>query len=83
MLLAHVNEDKDNWDDQLQQLAFAYNTSIHATTGYTPYELVYGRKPKLPLDIFHKNIEIAIELTPEEYSKNLLNTLQNSYENAT
>ena len=36
MLLAHANEDKDNWDDQLQQLAFAYNTSIHATTGYTP-----------------------------------------------
>ena len=35
----------------------------------------------MPLDIFHKNIEIAIELTPEEYSKNLLNTLQKSYEN--
>ena len=35
----------------------------------------------MPLDIFHKNIEIAIELTPEKYSKNLLDTLQKSYEN--
>ena len=56
MLLALVKDDKDDWDQHLQQLAFAYNTAVHATTGYTPFELVYGRKAKLPIDIFQQNI---------------------------
>ena len=81
MLLAHVNEDKNDWDQHLQQLAFAYNTSVHATTGYTPFELVYGRRAKLPIDLFQKDINIHLELTPEEYSKNLQQVLLSSFEN--
>ena len=41
-------------------LAFAYNTSKHESTGATPYELVYGRKPKVPLDLIIDEFRYAI-----------------------
>ncbi len=81
MLLAHVNEDKDDWDQYLNQLAYAYNTSVHATTGYTPFEIVYGRRAKLPMDIFQNDKNIQIELTPGEYETNLRQNLIQSFEN--
>ena len=30
---------------------FAYRSSVHSTTGLTPFEIVYGRKAVLPIDI--------------------------------
>ena len=29
----------------------AYHTSHHETTGFTPYHLVFGHSPKLPMDV--------------------------------
>ncbi|CAF1402909.1 unnamed protein product [Rotaria sordida] len=44
------NEKRTNWDEQLQFVTFNYNTSIHATTGQIPFELMHGRSPILPFD---------------------------------
>ncbi|CAF5215679.1 unnamed protein product, partial [Rotaria magnacalcarata] len=40
--------EDNNWDEYLQAVVFAYNTGIHKTTKYSPYELLYGRLPRLP-----------------------------------
>lgn len=34
------------WSDNIRQMEYALNTSVSETTGYSPYELVYGREPK-------------------------------------
>ena len=39
----------------MNKLAYAYNTSQHATTGFTPFEIQFGRKPKMPLDLIIEN----------------------------
>ena len=47
LLIEHkieLSEIKDNWDSLLKLLAYAYNSSIHTRTGFTPAELFYGRK---------------------------------------
>ena len=31
--------------------AFAHNTAINSSTGYTPYEIVFGIKPQVPLSL--------------------------------
>lgn len=40
-------EKRGEWDECLSLAASAYNKSKHATTGYSPHELVFGKKPNL------------------------------------
>jgi hypothetical protein len=66
MLTPYVNTPQDNWDEHLPFVQFAYNTAVQATTGYSPFYLLYGREPVMPLDVIgnRKTTDIA-ENTPE------------------
>ena len=39
-----------DWDDYLPPIAFSYRASWNESTGYSPYFLVHGSEPTLPLD---------------------------------
>ena len=43
-------EQKPNWPTYLPSLVFAYNATPHSTTGYQPYELMFGRKAPMQCD---------------------------------
>lgn len=43
------------WDKWIPYYAFAYNTTPHVDTNYTPYELVFGKLPYLPFDLINNN----------------------------
>ena len=42
---------KYKWEDSLNKLMYADNCTKHSVTGYSPYFLLFGRNPKLPIDI--------------------------------
>jgi hypothetical protein len=44
------NEHKNDWDQYIAPTLFAYRTSKHNTTRFTPFYLLYGREAKLPMD---------------------------------
>jgi hypothetical protein len=46
-LRSYVRE-KHEWDELLPFANFAYNTTPHSITNYTPYEILFGRKCNLP-----------------------------------
>ncbi|KZW00788.1 hypothetical protein EXIGLDRAFT_580347, partial [Exidia glandulosa HHB12029] len=46
-----VNYRQDNWKDLLPLLELAYNSSVNASTGFTPFELDCGWIPRTPHDI--------------------------------
>jgi hypothetical protein len=48
VLRAFVNTRQDDWDLQLPLAEFAYNDSVHAGTGCTPFFANLGRHPRLP-----------------------------------
>ncbi len=51
MLSSFVSNRKDDWDLWLDSVTFAYNTSRHDVLGVSPYEVVFGRAPRLPLKL--------------------------------
>lgn len=44
-------EKKKNWKQFIPSLVHAYNCIRHESTGYSPYSLLFGREPKLPVDM--------------------------------
>ena len=47
--IKHYTEQyKTTWDNWIDFAMFSYNTTPHTVTQFTPYELVFGRKPNLP-----------------------------------
>ena len=42
---------KVHWQQHVSTLVHAYNCTKINTTGYSPYYLMYGRHPPLPIDI--------------------------------
>lgn len=47
-LRAYAEKNKDSWDQLCKFATFAYNNSVHSTTGYTPHELAHGFKIQIP-----------------------------------
>ena len=50
LLKTLTKEQKGDWPAHLPMLTFAYNATPHLTTGYQPYELMFGRKAPAPCD---------------------------------
>ena len=50
---------EEDWDLLLKPLAYAYNSSVNKSTGYTPAELMFGRPFKIPCDMLYGNIEYS------------------------
>ena len=51
MLAKFVNSKKTQWSSFLDTCVFAYNTSRHDSTRFTPFELMFGRCATLPVDL--------------------------------
>lgn len=49
-LSTFVERNQRDWPDYLQAIIFAYNISEHSVTHISPYELVFGKRPRIPLD---------------------------------
>ena len=55
MLRKVAAEDKLNWDKWLPYLLFAYREVPQDSTGFSPFELLYGRAVRGPLDILKES----------------------------
>ena len=49
MLTKLINNNRDDWEDQLGPALMAYNNATSTVTGHTPFFLHYGRRARLPL----------------------------------
>lgn len=67
---------KNNWPQQIHTLTFAYNATVHETTGYAPFHLMFGRVPRLPVDVVFKSVLHDPLVTDfSSYAKTLLRYL--------
>ena len=50
-MIGKLEEDKKAcWSEHLPELLMAYNATHSAVTGYSPYYLLFGRRPRIPVD---------------------------------
>ena len=60
-----TQNDKVEWDKSLLFVLWAYRGTVHATTGFSPYKLLFGREMRMPLDAlvsFWKGKEVQSEM---------------------
>ena len=57
MLKKAASEDGKDWDRLIPYLLFAYREIPQSSTGFSPFELLYGRQVQGPLDILRETWE--------------------------
>nr|XP_025042814.1 uncharacterized protein LOC112546537 [Pelodiscus sinensis] len=76
-------EQKANWKDYVESMTHAYNCTRHESTGFSPFFLMFGRHPKLKIDLAlglpHRGNE---GLEVEEYVSHLRKCLETAYHQA-
>ena len=58
MLRKLVSKEGKNWDRLLLYVLFAYWEVPQSTTGFSPFELLYGREVRGPLDVLREEWEV-------------------------
>jgi hypothetical protein len=71
-----TDPDQTSWTKYLPCLLMAYRTSINDTTGFTPFFLMFGRNPVLPVDMLlgHK-----MSYMGDDYVPTMLQRLHKAY----
>ena len=80
MLRAAATDHPFDWEDHLRPLCMAYNSSVQATTGYSPFYLMFGRQPRMPIDIMYGDPPSTEEPeTTQAFAQKLKFRLQHAY----
>ncbi|KAJ8358268.1 hypothetical protein AAFF_G00018440 [Aldrovandia affinis] len=56
MIRALLPKAKHRWPQMLKALTFSYNSTVHETPGYAPFNLMFGRCPRLPVDLMFESV---------------------------
>ena len=77
-----VNNDKDDWDEHLPHALLVYRASKPSSTGATPFEMLYGRDPRIPLGIDNEEVKSKPTRGPVAYLEDLKNRCRETEENS-
>ena len=80
MLATSLKDHPFDWEDRLRKVCMAYNSSVHASTGYTPFYLMFGREARLPIDIAY-GTKLPVQVSTGDYATQMKNSLEDAYAN--
>lgn len=83
MIQKYVSEDQRDWDSLLEAHLTAYNSSVQASTQFSPFFLMFGREMRLPTDITLPTVAFEKRIRGStEYVRGLLRSLSKVYSTA-
>jgi transposase InsO family protein len=74
----YAESHEGSWFKYLNGLSWAYNTSLHTVTGFSPYYLMFGREPRLPIDIMEGRFQ-DIKYGVKQYHTSITLNLREAY----
>ena len=67
-MIGKLEDRKACWLEHLPELLLAYNATRSAVTGYSPYYLLFGRRPRIPVDYLFPTLRDSPHQTKMEVS---------------
>ena len=64
-----AESQKSRWKEHVNKMCFAYNWTRNDSTGFSPFEMLLGQTPHLPIDIIFRNSDLSTEKSYPEYVK--------------
>ncbi|XP_044211122.1 uncharacterized protein LOC122984617 [Thunnus albacares] len=84
MLLSMLHKleetQKSNWKDYLNKVVHAYNSTVHESTGFSPFFLLFGMEPTLPIDLMFPNEEEKNRTSQVGYAEKWQKSMQEAYD---
>ncbi len=79
MLRTLVDKEKADWKESLAKVVHAYNCTRNETTGYSPYYLLFGRSPHLPVDLLFNLKTNETHDTYQDYAAHWKKRIEDAY----
>ena len=67
-MIGKLEDRKACWSEHLPELLLAYNATRSTVTGYSPYYLLFGRRPRIPVDYLFPTLHDSPHQTKMEVS---------------
>lgn len=61
ILRNYVNQDHSNWDEKLKWALYNYNTTVHTSTGFSPYQVLHAIEPRSPLKTINDKVKSSTD----------------------
>jgi len=71
MLGTLENRQKKHWTDHIKHLVYCYNCTPHESTRVSPFELMFGRKAKIPMDTKFEQVTEYNSKETKKYNEDL------------
>jgi hypothetical protein len=72
-----IQKNLKNWEDCLPFIEFAYNRSMHSSTEFLPFEIVYRFNPLTPMDLIPLLVDERVSLD-DNHKAQVVKTLHES-----
>jgi hypothetical protein len=79
MLKTLPDNQKKRWDQHVSKVVHAYNCTRNDATSFSPFFLLFGRSPRLPIDLMFGCNKVEDRLNHKDYVKKWCSAMNDAY----